>query len=108
MNDDSQKTPNDFAEFLRSRAKKFGIEPETYCPKRGDVLLWHGNLMHEGTKIKNNDLTRKSYVTHYTSLDSYPDDFKVKSEDKCLVNHGGYCFEYPWVLASRKLPSWTI
>lgn len=108
MNSDSQKTPIDFAEYLEGRVKMFGIEPEIYCPKKGDVLLWHGNLMHAGTRINNDNLTRKSYVTHYTSLNSYPDDFRVWNEDRCLISNGGYCFEYPWVLNSPKLPSWSI
>jgi ectoine hydroxylase-related dioxygenase (phytanoyl-CoA dioxygenase family) len=33
--------------------------------KAGDVFLWHGQLLHGGTAIKNPEHTRKTLVTHY-------------------------------------------
>ena len=33
--------------------------------KKGDLLIWHANLLHGGSKIKNQLLTRWSQVSHY-------------------------------------------
>jgi phytanoyl-CoA hydroxylase len=44
---------------------------EVFLPRKGDVLMWHGVLLHGGTAMKNPALTRKSYVCHYTTLTSH-------------------------------------
>ena len=42
-----------------------GLQPVFYTPKAGSVLIWHENLAHGGSARKNDDLTRKSIVSHY-------------------------------------------
>ena len=42
-----------------------GLEPVYYTPKAGSVLIWHENLAHGGSPRNNDDLTRKSIVSHY-------------------------------------------
>jgi ectoine hydroxylase-related dioxygenase (phytanoyl-CoA dioxygenase family) len=37
--------------------------------KKGDVLIWHANLVHGGAPILNPALTRKSMVVHYYAND---------------------------------------
>jgi len=41
-----------------------GIAPVPYLAKRGDVLIWHENLMHSGSIRKDKSLSRRSLVTH--------------------------------------------
>jgi ectoine hydroxylase len=36
----------------------------------GDVLIWHGNLVHGGKKMLDNNRTRKSMVIHYLREES--------------------------------------
>lgn len=36
-----------------------------FTAKKGDVLVWHANLIHGGEKITNPNSTRKSMVVHY-------------------------------------------
>lgn len=43
------------------------IEAKMYCPRKGDVLIWHANLVHGGGTIANRSLTRKSMVSHFFS-----------------------------------------
>ncbi|WP_423679142.1 MULTISPECIES: phytanoyl-CoA dioxygenase family protein [unclassified Undibacterium] len=108
---DSQRQPHELSVYLAERMKNAGIEPEVFCPKKGDVFIWHGNLSHEGSKILNEELTRRSYVTHFTSLDAYPPEHKhpsAKNGSGAVVENGGYCFDYPWLKQTNKLPSWTI
>lgn len=38
--------------------------PETYRAKRGDVLIWHENLMHAGSVRLDQSLPRRSIVIH--------------------------------------------
>src|SRR6266436_4142811 len=66
-----------------------------------------------GIAIQESDLTRRSYVTHYTSLDfdGYPPAFKTKEafeRGAYLTQHGGYVFNFLWALEldAPKLPSW--
>lgn len=105
MEPDSARTPMEFAEYLWGCVRKTNTPPEIFLPKKGDALVWHGNLIHEGTTIKNVELTRKSYVTHYTGLDSYPPAHK-RPDGSGITEHGGCTFDYPWLNPRRrKLPS---
>jgi len=105
MEPDSKRTPMEFAEYLWSRVRETRTPSEVFLPKKGDALVWHGNLIHEGTAIKNLKLTRKSYVTHYTGLESYPPAHK-RSDGSGIAENGGYAFDYPWLNPHRrKLPS---
>ena len=49
----------------RDLVDRSGVEPMTYRPKRGSLLVWHERLMHGGSKRLNKALTRKSCVTHH-------------------------------------------
>jgi len=40
-----------------------------FTAKKGDVLVWHANLIHGGEKITNPNSTRKSMVVHYFAKD---------------------------------------
>ena len=53
-------------------------------------------------------MTRKSYVTHYTSLGAYPPaHLKPQTPDRGWIarEHGGYVFEYSWLSNQNQLPS---
>jgi phytanoyl-CoA hydroxylase len=108
MDEDAKKTPMDFSNHLYSEMHRLNIKPKVFLPKRGDVLIWHAYLAHEGTSIRNQQLTRKSYVTHYCPLASYP-DLHMKpnaiTEGHCLRENGGYVFDFPWVTNPNRLPS---
>lgn len=107
MEPDSSRTPTEFAEYLWGRVRETNTQPEIFLPKKGDALIWHGNLIHEGTAIKDVKLTRKSYVTHYTGLDSYPSAHK-RQDGSGIAEHGGFAFDYPWLDEDRNmLPSTT-
>ena len=41
------------------------LEKKTFLAKKGDVFIWHANLLHGGNLVTNNELTRKSQVAHY-------------------------------------------
>ncbi len=44
------------------------------CPKKGDVFFWHQWLVHGGSKINNETLSRNSIVSHWVGKDAIPFD----------------------------------
>jgi len=42
-----------------------GYPLETFLAKKGDLLVWHANLMHGGLPINDPDRSRRSLVAHY-------------------------------------------
>jgi phytanoyl-CoA hydroxylase len=105
-----KKNGSDFALWLNRRLKDAGIEPAMFTPKKGDVLIWHCNMPHQGTPIKNPTLTRKSYVTHYTGLDDLPERWIPSTGQVRTVirENGGIVHDFPWnqKKLESKLPSW--
>lgn len=45
------------------------FEKKEFHAKKGDVLIWHANLLHGGKAILNPERTRKSMVLHYFCKD---------------------------------------
>jgi ectoine hydroxylase-related dioxygenase (phytanoyl-CoA dioxygenase family) len=45
------------------------IEPVDFLAEKGDVLIWHANLVHGGNAIARNGATRRSLVAHYFARD---------------------------------------
>lgn len=106
---DSTRTPADFVDYLREAIDKLNLSKAVFLPKRGDVLIWHGNVLHEGTPVKDRSRTRRSYVTHYTSLGAYPSDFHYPdalAAGRYTGSDRGYVFDHPWVKDDGALPSW--
>ncbi|MBK1661483.1 phytanoyl-CoA dioxygenase family protein [Paracraurococcus ruber] len=62
-----------------------GLRPETFCGRKGDVLLWHGQLYHGGSPIADPQRSRKSLVTHYWMAEDLAPDLVARSPEG-----GGY------------------
>ena len=45
--------------------KAQGLKAEAYTPKLGEALIWHANLLHGGSEVRDRQKTRWSQVTHY-------------------------------------------
>ena len=52
-------------EYIQQKVEDAHLESQTFCGKRGDVFIWHAQLYHGGSPIKDPNLTRRSIVTHY-------------------------------------------
>jgi len=50
---------------IRRQVTGSGVEPVRFLPRKGDVLIWHSNLLHGGGPITEPDSTRRSLVAHY-------------------------------------------
>lgn len=106
---DSVRRSQELAPYLREKIESAKLQRKVYLPKKGDLLIWHGWLAHEGSPVLNSQMTRKSYVTHYTSRGAHPDSFMfpdVMKKKRYTHLNGGYVFDRPWVDDQRQLPSW--
>ena len=63
-NDNEMPVWRDYINNAVARAK---LKKLTFSAKKGDVFIWHSNLLHGGGIINNTSLTRKSCVFHYFS-----------------------------------------
>ncbi len=46
-----------------------GLEVRSFVPKRGDILIWHHSLLHQGSRQRRHDLIRPGLVAHYNSAE---------------------------------------
>ena len=60
------------------------IEPVEIHGEPGDVLVWHGQLLHGGRPIADPSRTRRSLVVHYLRARDVP------KRDRIRVEEGGY------------------
>jgi hypothetical protein len=60
---------SDYEDMIEEILSKGNFQKEIFLPKKGDVLIWHANLIHGGMPVINPQLTRKSMVIHYYAKD---------------------------------------
>lgn len=60
-----------------------GVPPKQFLAKKGDVLIWHGRLMHRGTEPRVPGMLRKALIAHYSGVNHRPDMPNRRKE------HGG-------------------
>jgi ectoine hydroxylase-related dioxygenase (phytanoyl-CoA dioxygenase family) len=53
----------------------------TYLPERGDVLFWHGRLLHRGSKPNVPGMVRKSLIAHFSGINHRQDMPKAIKQD---------------------------
>jgi hypothetical protein len=56
------------------------FERYEFCARKGQVLLWHGMLIHGGAPIRRRGTSRKSLVLHYS----------VRGADRAREVHGPF------------------
>jgi hypothetical protein len=64
-----KKNYDDYEDLVESLLQQNPFEKKVFYAKKGDVLIWHANLVHGGSPILNPGLTRKSMVIHYYATD---------------------------------------
>lgn len=50
---------------IRQVVAEYGLEPRYFHARKGDVLIWHANLIHGGSMRRNIQLSRKALVCHF-------------------------------------------
>lgn len=92
----STKNENQFAEWIHQRSKERGLPLQHHTPRKGDVLIWHGTLGHGGALATDPSLTRKSYVTHYSTMSGFTHDYRDKNMKPFAHEYnGGFVYRHP-------------
>ena len=63
------KTYEDYESVINTLIKDKGLHKEVFLARKGDILIWHANLLHGGEKVNKPNSTRKSMVFHYYAKD---------------------------------------
>lgn len=58
-----------YEDKIEEVVKESQLEKKDFLAKKGDVLIWHANLLHGGNKVNKVGNTRKSMVFHYLAKD---------------------------------------
>jgi len=64
-----KKTYTDYEDVIEDLIAQRGYAKEEFHARKGDILIWHANLVHGGAAIINKNSTRKSMVVHYYASD---------------------------------------
>ena len=54
-----------YVDFVNQKLNELNLKKEIVYAKKGDIFIWHANLLHGGMPVLNPALTRKSLVVHY-------------------------------------------
>ncbi|AZA89174.1 ectoine hydroxylase [Chryseobacterium nakagawai] len=60
-----KKSYKAYEEFLENKVKELGLKKEVFRAKKGDMLIWHANILHGGEPHTDENRTRKSLVYHF-------------------------------------------
>lgn len=54
-----------YEDYMEALIREKGLEKRYFHARKGDVLVWHANLLHGGSPITRKGATRRSMVAHY-------------------------------------------
>ncbi|OAV43805.1 phytanoyl-CoA dioxygenase family protein [Lewinella sp. 4G2] len=64
-----EKLYGDYEKMIAEKVAATDYERKTFLAKKGDLFIWHANLLHGGEPHLNKELTRKSMVLHYFDVE---------------------------------------
>lgn len=64
-----EKLYDTYEDKIEEVLKENNLEKKEFLAKKGDMLIWHANLLHGGNKVIVDGNTRKSMVFHYYAND---------------------------------------
>lgn len=79
----------EYVRFLERSTREAKWEKRVFAAKKGDVLIWHPDLVHGGNPVSS-EITRKSIVTHYCSSRLAPIYFET--DGRRVYRHGQHYF----------------
>ena len=82
-----------FLAALKEDAAREKLVRVKFLPKKGDVLIWHADLAHGGSKIRTPNQTRKSLVVHFCPESLSPYWRLYKKESNFRQKYNGMYFE---------------
>jgi ectoine hydroxylase-related dioxygenase (phytanoyl-CoA dioxygenase family) len=86
---------DEWASYYKGEVERRGLEAKLFSAKKGDLFIWHGDLMHGGSKVNDDQRTRDSLVSHFYSLE----DSRAQKLDLVPLNSG-----YWWRRDPQEVP----
>jgi hypothetical protein len=84
-----------FEPSWQQAVNEHSFEKQQFLPKRGDLLIWHANLLHGGEPVQDKSSRRWSQVNHYFFADClYSTPMRNFSSGE-----GGTCLRNPFDIA---------
>jgi ectoine hydroxylase-related dioxygenase (phytanoyl-CoA dioxygenase family) len=74
--------------LFEAEIAKRGTPVTTHLPSRGDVLIWHGRLMHRGSRPNTPGMERRATIAHYSGI-------KHRSDMPRALQHNGQGWFFP-------------
>jgi Phytanoyl-CoA dioxygenase (PhyH) len=74
-----------------NKLQRSGLKTEKFLGKKGDVLIWHGRLLHRGSVPKNENIPRPAIITHYSDIATRRDIGDRIRQHK----DGGWYWDFP-------------
>jgi ectoine hydroxylase-related dioxygenase (phytanoyl-CoA dioxygenase family) len=72
--------------YVEGEMAKRGIEKQTFLARKGDLFIWHSDLVHGGSAIEDSKKTRLSLVCHYFA----EEDMRAATAAKLEPLHDGF------------------
>ncbi len=77
----------EFLRWVREEPERRGLARERLLARKGDVLFWHADLVHGGSKVTRPGVTRRSLVVHWCPKNVDPEYFGT-SPHTAKLPHG--------------------
>ncbi len=74
-------------EYIEAEVQERKLEKKTFLARKGDVFVWHSDLLHGGEPVLDPVRTRRSLVCHYFTES---DARKLSPSDQLEPLHAGY------------------
>jgi ectoine hydroxylase-related dioxygenase (phytanoyl-CoA dioxygenase family) len=84
-----------FEPSWQQAVNEHGFEKQQFLPKRGELLIWHANLLHGGEPVQEKSSRRWSQVNHYF----FADCLYTTPMRNFGSGEGGTCLRNPFDLA---------
>jgi hypothetical protein len=89
---------NFFEPYWQQAVTAEGLSSQRFLPKRGDILIWHANLLHGGEMVQDRTSSRWCQVVHYFFADCL-----YTTPMKCFsLEQGGTFLRNPLDIATGK------
>ena len=77
-----------WSRWLIEEAARRNLEVKTFLPRKGDIFLWHADLVHGGAPVQDAQLTRRSLVGHFCPVTARPRYFDHGSRRTTIRRSG--------------------
>lgn len=76
--------------YIDSELERRSIKKERFLAKKGDLFIWHPQLLHGGGNITDANSTRRSLVTHYFCREDHAPEDSVEFSAGCFYLNRDY------------------